>query len=144
MQKRKQTLLVLAFQSLLVLMVYWNLTIHLIPALHILYVFDSLYVHVLSEGHQFQHLFQDDDLKVIIKKHISYHNDHLLCKKNIYILPDLDRVNCLCTYSSKSSSSFLLIILFNTTKKMPSPMANKLVNTNSFQQPSLANVKLFI
>lgn len=46
--------------------------------------------------------------------------------------PDRDRVNCRCTYSSKSSSSRLLIKQFRTSKKTPKITANNPVATNSF------------
>lgn len=46
--------------------------------------------------------------------------------------PERDRVNWRWTYSSKSSSSRLLIKQFNISKNMPRITANKPVATNSF------------
>lgn len=48
--------------------------------------------------------------------------------------PERERVSCRCTYSSKSSSSRLLIKQFRTIKKTPRITANRPVATNSFHQ----------
>lgn len=46
--------------------------------------------------------------------------------------PERDRVSCRWTYSSKSSSSRLLIKQFNTIRNIPNMTANRPVATNSF------------
>lgn len=87
-------------------------------------------LYASSEGLQFQHRVQDDDLKLIKKAH-KHPYASIKCGR---ASPDRDLVNCDWTYRSKSSSSFLLITLFKIMRKSPSPMANSPVNTNSFHQ----------
>lgn len=57
--------------------------------------------------------------------------------------PDRDRVNCRWTYSSKSSSSRLLIKPFRTIKNTPKPTANKPVHTSSFHHVFFPKLSFF-
>lgn len=126
----------LAFEFLMMweLRLYWSQNYTPIRVLHILSEVDYFDESVASVNHPFLYRAQVDDLKLST---LAYRSIIELILK----VPDRDLVNCLCTYSSKSSSSFLLITLFKMIKNIPSPTANKPVRTSSFHQESLAKSK---